>query len=662
MLLQRTGKSKNKFVGGLGLDVLGIEVAMLKKQSVKLFACAFLCFLGVLPFLELDALANEMNVPYFVSTRIEFPFEKVVVHAASFISADKNNAGKIFLMPLKNFFSADLKQGKVAAFQDKLEKMGEKKYLRSFWGKINELKEDFISNDLQIAFLPRDINPEIYKDTEGLHLDVFLDWGNLEHEPESQDLVLRVALKTELDKDWSLKLIPSGVVEWNGKKLTSEAFKETTQRYVHSIEVLLNEQLNLKTLKQYLSFDNESNSDCGSNDQDKNALKVGVLEKWIKELWEDLLLSMPEAYKIEYLTQDAQGKDITVSGVIVFPLVPPSDMSQVPILSIQHPTLLERRFSPSEILAGLQNPVESQFFAYIALLAAAKDYLVVASDYPGLGISKEPHPFCHSSLSSSVVDAIRVAKVVLEEKGNLKPNGWNGDVYLIGYSEGGYASMVAARDIQQNYSKEISLAGVAALSGPYSLSNTMRREMTTPKKDYKTPYLLPMLLHAYNTMYPDSGFALETAIAQVLTDIPDYTDKLQEMLGGEHGPHEINALLMAKKDYSQMGPVAVLSPEFLSLLEDTKSKTVMALAENDAYRNWVPQIPMKLIHHSKDETVPVGNTMEAYQAFGGENSEFVEMELFDGVFSVTGTVHEDASAASFLKGILWLISLKNPNH
>ena len=90
--------------------------------------------------------------------------------------------------------------------------------------------------------------------------------------------------------------------------------------------------------------------------------------------------------------------------------------------------------------------------AVTAMALAATGYIVVVPDYPGMGIDPGVHPYCHKSLSYSVIDMIRAVRDSgLLQNWQVK---WDGRLYLMGYSEGGYATMVTAQELQLRHAAE----------------------------------------------------------------------------------------------------------------------------------------------------------------------------------------------------------------
>lgn len=96
------------------------------------------------------------------------------------------------------------------------------------------------------------------------------------------------------------------------------------------------------------------------------------------------------SYRIEYLTTDADGKEVRASGLVSVPQKPAGAKS--PVLSYQHGTLFRDAEAPSN------NAVASE----VAVVLASLGYIVLAPDYVGFGASKgTPHPYLLAAPSAA---------------------------------------------------------------------------------------------------------------------------------------------------------------------------------------------------------------------------------------------------------------------
>jgi pimeloyl-ACP methyl ester carboxylesterase len=141
-----------------------------------------------------------------------------------------------------------------------------------------------------------------------------------------------------------------------------------------------------------------------------------------------------DTYRLVYMTIDGRGQPIAASGLLAVPRKAAGAAS--PVISYQHATTFRDAEAPSN------NPTGSEPSVVLASLG----YIVVAADYVGYGVSKgAPHPYLLAApTAAAVVDFLYAARSFAWDN-DLRPNG---QLFLIGYSEGGYATAAAHRALQ----------------------------------------------------------------------------------------------------------------------------------------------------------------------------------------------------------------------
>ncbi len=152
-------------------------------------------------------------------------------------------------------------------------------------------------------------------------------------------------------------------------------------------------------------------------------------------------------FRILYRSRGLNGEPIAVSGAIFFPPEPAPEGGR-PIVAWAHPTTgVATRCAPT-LVQNLRLTVEG-----MAEMVRA-GYVVVATDYPGLG-APGTHPYMISeSEGRAMLDSVRAARNV--------PNSGAGKKYALwGHSQGGHA-VLAAGHIAASYAPELDLVGIAA--------------------------------------------------------------------------------------------------------------------------------------------------------------------------------------------------------
>ncbi|HEX6675709.1 MAG TPA: lipase family protein [Actinomycetes bacterium] len=157
------------------------------------------------------------------------------------------------------------------------------------------------------------------------------------------------------------------------------------------------------------------------------------------------------AWVVVYHSRSQDGRDVAVSGLVVAP--PGGRPGPRPVVAWAHPTTgLADRCTPSHL--GVDGIATLRGYWLGELLR--RGYVVVATDYEGLG-TPGLHPYLvGASEAHSVLDAVRAA-------GRLRGARAGGPVALWGFSEGGHAVLWAG-ELATTYAPELQLAGVASVS------------------------------------------------------------------------------------------------------------------------------------------------------------------------------------------------------
>jgi len=333
-----------------------------------------------------------------------------------------------------------------------------------------------------------------------------------------------------------------------------------------------------------------------------------------------------DLYKIDYNTIDPEGNPTLASGLVI---VPKSPTKSFPIMSYQHGTTLIKTNVASQLKGD---------FSVLPFLAS-DGYVMSCPDYLGFGDGTKLHPYLHAkSEASATIDMLRATRLLCKSKGVLL----NNQLFLIGYSQGGHATMATLKTIEEQYSTEFTVTACAPMAGPYDLSG-VQLNFVMRDSAYATPGYLPYVLFAYNPiykMYP----SLKTVF------LPGYYDEFSPYFG-DNPTHElsvVNSLWPAS-----MIPLAVLQPLIVySILQVPNDPLVQALKDNDLY-NWAPVSPMLLCHCDSDEQVTFQNSVVAYNSFRKNNSTNVTLFM-----PLHGGTHETCVVPSFIRAISWFDSLK----
>lgn len=278
------------------------------------------------------------------------------------------------------------------------------------------------------------------------------------------------------------------------------------------------------------------------------------------------------SYRLEYLTADADGKEVRASGLVSVPQKTAGAKS--PVLSYQHGTIFRDAEAPSN------NAVASE----VAVVLASLGYIVLAPDYVGFGSSKgTPHPYLLSAPSAAATVDFLTAARTWRGQANVADNG---QLFLTGYSEGGYVTMATHRALQASGSPHLQqLRMVVPGAGPYNVQSTMDG-----------------LVDLVRDEQPVVGALINPGFLRYL--------------GGSVQREVRRALLRA------------LIPGDADVAYDTRfidrflADDARALNQLSSVYDYKPSVPVRLYHGRDDRTVPYAssvNTVRAMQNQGAGN-------------------------------------------
>ncbi len=326
-------------------------------------------------------------------------------------------------------------------------------------------------------------------------------------------------------------------------------------------------------------------------------------------------------YRVVYKTP-FQGKEVNASGLLCAPVAAGNSF---PIISFQNGTNTAHADAPT---VNLSNPL----FQYLHA-TASMGYIMLIPDYLGFGESEQMlHPYLHKkSTVASVENLIVAADEMMTD--NLITVSWNKDLYLMGYSQGGWSTMCTTYDINKVASLPFKVKASACGAGPYALSVVQNFMFEN------TTYPMPVYMAYSGVSYHQLGL-----VSNPLTDFfnEPYADNLPSYFNGQYNGDEINAFLN--------DTVAVLvTPAFLNginsdpAFEDFRN----AMADN-SISGWNTDIPIRLYHGTDDTYVPPTTSELIYQQFedAGAGNKVT-------YFPLEGRDHTTGAVPAILNALLW---------
>jgi hypothetical protein len=275
------------------------------------------------------------------------------------------------------------------------------------------------------------------------------------------------------------------------------------------------------------------------------------------------------SYRLTYVTKDGQGRDTVASGLVSVPAKAAGAPS--PVISYQHGSIFRDAQAPSNNVVASEPP----------LVMASLGYIVVAADYVGFGASRgAPHPYLLSAPTASAVVDLLTAARTWRRRNNVTDNG---QLFLLGYSEGGYATMAAHRALQAGNSSHLAqLAGSFPGAGPYHLGVT-----------------LDALLERIRDENPLIGGLLSPGLLRYLGS--DLRDEVRRLI--------MRLLIPDDADVSYQS----------TFLDNYLADDTVAIERDSNVHDWAPSRPVSMYHGRDDETVAYAasdHTLQTMQTRG----------------------------------------------
>ncbi|HAG15620.1 MAG TPA: hypothetical protein DCG69_03720 [Bacteroidales bacterium] len=328
-----------------------------------------------------------------------------------------------------------------------------------------------------------------------------------------------------------------------------------------------------------------------------------------------------EMIKLTYSTIDEDGNPTNASGALFIP----STTVACPFMSYHHGTLVKRSDVPTFTGANTSEGM-------VGALAASVGFISCLPDYLGLGDSQKVHPYLQADLSASAsIDMLLAAKNYCDENGI----NFSTDLYICGYSEGGYVTMATQRELELNYTSEFQLQASAPMAGPYDVEATA--EGLLNMENYSSPALIGFIMYSYTAYYENVSLS-NVFNAPYATLIPSLYDGTKNLA-------TINAALTT--DMS-----ALLNQPFVSDFRSNSSHVLRLAFRENSLLDWNPKTKIRLYHSMEDEIVPYAISVNADQILSARSSSSVDL------ISIPTGSHTVAAVPIILSALEWFYSLE----
>ena len=370
-----------------------------------------------------------------------------------------------------------------------------------------------------------------------------------------------------------------------------------------------------------------------------------------------------KAIKITYNTKGQNDEDIVASGLLVIPTA--SDAYQayrasqgelpfsVSMICDNHGTIFTNAEAPSnvEVKNGMPDyPLAVSMTGYAGFAGIYPDYI-------GYGESNsKSHPYMLKKASARAsLDMIKASmKYMADEKIPI-----NYQLYVSGYSQGGYTAMALAEEIEDNFSDSVNLMGVAPMAGPHDLKALGDIELVA-SHTMVYPAFLAYLADSYAQAYSDIN----------LTDLVTTADTTlyHSLFDGSKSSVEIQMSLGLTTNYG-FGAYSADSLFKTSIIDDYQNNlNTGAILKNKFIENstydWTPKTKMNLIHCSDDEIIPFSMSQKAYDTFIENGSTDVTLTpiptaIIDEATVSNPFVHSRCGTAAYVTAIKWFNAIRS---
>src|SRR5580700_4011980 len=212
-------------------------------------------------------------------------------------------------------------------------------------------------------------------------------------------------------------------------------------------------------------------------------------------------------YHIEYATVGGANEPTSASAALLVPTGFGANCTGArPIVLYAHGTTTDRAFN----MTDMQNTEVLN----LAALFASQGYIVVAPNYAGYDTSTlDYHPYLIADQESKdMIDALKAARTALPlASATLTKD--SGQLFVTGYSQGGYVAMATHRAMQAAGMK---VTAAAPMSGPYALAafvDAVFYGEVNGDAPVSSTLLLTAYQKAYGDIYANPGDVFESQYA-----------------------------------------------------------------------------------------------------------------------------------------------------
>ncbi len=319
-----------------------------------------------------------------------------------------------------------------------------------------------------------------------------------------------------------------------------------------------------------------------------------------------------EVFKIQYKTTYGDSS-VVASGIMCLPM----EAGSYPVISFQNGTNTLNVDAPS------QNPDQSLFL--LLEFISSNGYILLIPDYIGFGSSSDiVHPYFDKESTVHVVTDLIDAFRELSASGKIAATS-NDTLYLMGYSQGGGATMSVFDAIENDQDLDMKINAVSAGAGAYDL--TEMAQYIFSQTTFPSPLYFPYFIYGQKQLGSITGSLGSFFSEPYATAIPGLFD-------GLHSGGNINESLsenIQELFTAQLRTNFITSPDFEELRYELTQNSI---------DGWNTDTYLRLYHGTADLNVPKQQSVAMYNRMidAGSSTDQVKLILMDDLTHDSGLI------------------------
>jgi len=318
-----------------------------------------------------------------------------------------------------------------------------------------------------------------------------------------------------------------------------------------------------------------------------------------------------KAVKITYNTKGQNDEDIVASGLLVLPTATEAYQAylaslgktfSVSMLCDNHGTIFTNAEAPTnvEISDGKPN------YDLATLMTGYAGFAAILPDYIGYGDSNSvSHPYMLKKASARAsLDMIKASMKYLSDNGIVI----NYQLFVSGYSQGGYNAMALAEKIENSFSDKVNLKGVAPMAGPHDIETLANIEINA-SHTMVYPAFLGYLADSYAYYYDDIN--LSDAVVETNTTM------YHSLFDGSKANVQIHGALglSVNGGFGAYTANALFKTSFINEYQNNLNSVIRTKFIENKADNWAPRTKINLVHCVEDEIIPFSISQNTYASF-----------------------------------------------